>query len=99
MNVLNDIQDNMIIICENNYKTYILKEMSKNHIFLNVKFYSKKEFLKEYLFSYSEQAIYYLVSNYKIKVEVAKMYLENLYCIEGKEYKSFKLRFLVDLKK
>jgi len=98
MNVY-DIQDNTIIVCENSYKTYLLKEMSKNHIFLNVKFYSKKEFLNEYLFSYDEKAIYYLFNKYKYKVEIAKMYLENLYFIkDNKEYKSSKLNYLVKLK-
>jgi len=98
MNVC-DIQDNTIIVCENKYKNYLLKKMSQNHIFLNVKFYSKKEFLEEYLFSYDEKAVYYLVSKYNFKVEIAKMYLSNLYYIdEGKKYKSSKLNYLVDLK-
>lgn len=96
---LNDIQNNTIIICENKYKNYLLKKMSKNHIFLNVKFYSKREFFKEYLFSYDERAIYYLVNKYNYKVEVAKMYLKNLYNVNKQEYKSSKLNFLVKLKK
>lgn len=99
MDFLKDIQDNTIIICEDNYKNYILKSMSQNHIFLNVKFYTKKAFLDEYLFSYNEKTIYYLVNKYKLKVEIAKMYLNNLYCVENKVYDSPKLNYLVSLKK
>ncbi|MBE6156566.1 MAG: hypothetical protein E7161_02355 [Firmicutes bacterium] len=97
---INDIQDNTIIICESEYKNYLLKKLTKNHIFLNVKFYSKKEFLKDFLFSYNEKAVYYLVKKYQYKVEIAKMYLENLYYVDdSKEYKNPKLIHLVKLKK
>ena len=97
---LEDIQNNTIIICENDYKKQILKELSLKHIFLNVLFFSKKEFLEEYYFKYNEKAIYYLVNKYNYKIDIAKMYLDNLiYIDDNKEYKSIKLKFLQDLKK
>lgn len=99
MNLLNDIQENTIIICNNSYKKYILKMMSKNHIFLNVKFYSKKEFFKEYLFNYNEKTLVYLTKKYNLKIDIAKMYLDNLFYIDvNKKYSSPKLQYLVDLK-
>lgn len=98
MNILNNIQNKTIIICENDYKNYILKNMSKNHIFLNVKFYSKKEFFNEYLFKYNEETLHYLVNKYNLKVDIAKMYLNNLYYVKDKEYISHKLNYLVKLK-
>lgn len=96
---IKDIQNNTIIICENNYKDNILKSFGEEHLFLNVKFFTKKEFLKEYLFSYNEKILYYVVEKYDLKVEIAKMYLDNLIYIEDKEYKNNKLKFLADLKK
>ena len=100
MNLINDIQENTIIICNNSYKKYILKMMSKNHIFLNVKFYSKKEFFKEYLFNYNEKTLVFLTQKYNLKIDIAKMYLDNLFYIDvNKKYNSPKLQYLVNLKK
>ena len=100
MKILNKINDNTIIICENNYKKKLLKEISNQKLFLNIKFFTKKEFFKKYLFSYDEKTIYYLVNKYNSKLEIAKMQLDNLYFIdECQEYKSSKLKKLVALKK
>jgi len=97
---IHDIQNNTIIICENDYKKYLLKKMSQNHLFLNVKFYSKREFFQEYFFKYDEESLYYLISTYNFKVDIAKMYLNNLYYVsEPKHYDSPKLQYLVELKK
>lgn len=98
MNFYNEIQDNTIIICENNYKKYILKELNKKQLFLNIKFFSKKEFLNEYLFKYNERTLAYLINKYNYKVDIAKMYLNNLYNIENREYNNEKLQFLTNLK-
>lgn len=98
MNFYNEIEDNTIIICENNYKKYILKELNKKQLFLNIKFFSKKEFLNEYLFKYNERTLAYLINKYNYKVDIAKMYLNNLYNIENREYSNEKLQFLTNLK-
>jgi len=95
---IENIQNNTIIVCENNYKKYILKELNKHKCFLNVKFFSKKDFINNYLFRYNEKAISYLVNKYQIKVNIAKMYLENIYYVDNKKYKSPKLNKLVSIK-
>ena len=100
MDILNSIKEKTIIICEDNYKKNILKKMSENHLFLNVKFYTKKNFLEELFFKYDEKTIYYLVSKYNLKVEIAKMYLKNLIYIDSNiMYENPKLNFLNKLKK
>ena len=38
------------------------------------------------------------MNKYKIKYEIAKVYLDNIKYIENKEYKSNKLNFLVNIK-
>ena len=92
------LKDNTIIICENNTKISLLKELTNS--FLNIKFYTKKEFLDNYLFKYDEKTIYYLISKYSYKIDVCKMYLYNLKYIDiNKVYKSNKLNYLVNLKK
>ena len=99
MKVLDSIKDDSIVICENDYKNSLLKLISENRLFLNVKFYTKNSFLKEYFFDWDEKTIYYLVDKYKYKVEVAKYYLNNLIYIEEKDYDNKKLKFLANLKK
>jgi len=99
MDILNYIQNKQIIICENNYKEYILKKLSENKTFLDVLFFTKHEFFSRYLFQFDERSIHYLVEKYNYKVNIAKMYLNNLYYIdESIEYNNYKLKHLVKLK-
>ena len=99
MDILKSIKDKTIIICNNDYKMNILKMMSINHLFLNVKFYTKKDFLNNYLFNYDERALYYLVYKYNLKVQIARMYLDNLIYLQNDSYNSSKLQFLYGIKK
>jgi len=100
MSFLENIQDNTIVICETDCKKYLLKKMSLEHIFLNVKFFTKKDFISECTFKYKDNALEYILDKYNYKIDIAKMYLNNIYYIdEEKKYKSPKLNFLVNLKK
>ncbi len=92
------LKDKTIFICEDSYKKYLLKTMNQNHLFLDVKFFTKNEFMREYLFNYGEDALYYLVNKYHFKVEVAIMYLNNLIYLNENNYHSDKLNFLKMLK-
>ncbi len=94
-----NIQDYDLIICENSYKMAILDYASSNHLLLNAKIMSKREFFQEYFFKTTTQTISYVVNKYKVKVSIAKMYLNNLYFILDKDYSSPKLQFLSNLKK
>lgn len=93
-----EVTDNTIIICENSYKKAILNNLTKENVFCNVKFYTKKEFIQEYLFSFDERAVHYLVSKYNLKISIAKMYLNNLYFLPNIIPDNPKLQFLSNLK-
>ena len=94
-----NIKDNSIIVCEKSYKDSLLKRLKDNKLFLNVKFYTKKEFLANYLFDYKDETLLYLIDKYGYKVDIAKMYLNNLYYIdETKSYLDQRLQKLVELK-
>lgn len=84
-----------ILITSNDNKTYLLKN---NKELLTTKFYSLKEFLDLYYFTYNEETIYYVMNKYNVIYDIALIYLNNLYYIENKLYKSSKLNFLSDLK-
>lgn len=94
--MLENIKNNTIIICNNNYKMQILKDIKK---LINIKFMSMDEFIKSYYFDYDEKTILYVIKKYNIKYEIVLEYLNNLIYIEDKNYNNKKLDFLVNLKK
>lgn len=89
-------KNNQIIITSNVNKINLLKKL--NNQLLNIKIYSLNEFNKLYYFDYDEETIFFVMSKYKIKYEIAKIYLDNMYFIESKNYKNKKLLFLTELK-
>ena len=92
-------QDNTLIICPNSTKMKILNEQMQTDKLYNIKFMTKEEFKNNFFFSYDEKSYAYLMQKYNYNLDVAKVYLKNLYVIdENKEYKNQKLKFLKDLK-
>ena len=97
MNELNE--DNLLIICPNEEKMRILDLISQNKKLYDIKFMTKEEYKKNYHFDYDDRALYYLMKNYKINLDVAKVYMKNIYAIEEtKNYINSKLQFLKTLK-
>ena len=89
-----------IIICPSNQKKKILNKLSNIDKLFNIKFYNKKEFIDNYYFTYNDKTIYYLINKYNLDIDVVKVYLNNLYCIDiNKKYNSPKLEYLKELKK
>ncbi len=86
-----------IIITSSVTKKNLLK--NKNKELLNIKIYSINEFNKLFYFDYDEQTAFYIMNKYKVKYEIAKIYIDNLTYIEDKEYNNEKLSFLSSLKK
>lgn len=90
-------KNNQIIITSNVNKKNLLKKLNKE--LLNIKIYSITEFNKLFYFDYDEETIYYVMTKYNVKYEIAKIYLENLTYIEDTNYDNDKLSFLASLKK
>ena len=93
--MIEDIEDNSIIICNNNYKEQILKNMKK---IVNIKFMTIEEFIKNYYFSYDEKAILYLIKKYNINYDIALEYLNNLIKIVDINSNNKKIKFLNSIK-
>ena len=88
-----------LIVCPNDEKLRILEENNNSNKLDNIKFMTKNEFISNYYFNYGNKAIYYLMDKYKYNLDVCKVYLNNLYCIDiNKKYKCNKLEFLKELK-
>ena len=86
-----------IIITSNSNKKYILKKLSDNKKIYNLKFFTFLELKKKLFFDYDVKTLEYVMLNYKVSLDIAKMYLDNLYYL--KESKSGKLKFLNELKR
>ncbi len=97
---MNDLlTNNTLIVCPTEEKIKILDSLRENQKLYNIKFMTKEEFKENYYYSYTVDALYYLLKTYHYNLSVAKVYLENLYPIsETTIYKSPKLNFLKDLK-
>ena len=92
------LEDNLLIITPNSYKSAILDYLNNHKLILNIKFMTKSEYKKCIKFDYSIEAIHYL-KNKNMKVENAITILDNLYYIEDKDYHNEKLDYLVNIKK
>ena len=97
MNLFKLLKNKTIFICEDSYKKYLLQEMTNHHLLLDVKFFTQKEFFHEYLFTYDERACFELTNNYHFKIEIALMYLDNLYYLNN-PFEHPKLNYLQELK-
>lgn len=91
--------NNVLMICPNSKKLKLLEQERNNKELHNIKFMTKEEFISNYFFKTNEKTLEYLLKNYNFNLDVARVYLNNLYVIDTKkEYSSPKLNFLKKLK-
>ena len=91
--------NNVLMICPNSKKLKLLEQERNNKELHNIKFMTKEEFISNYFFKTNEKTLEYLLKKYNFNLDVARVYLNNLYVIDTtKEYSSPKLNFLKKLK-
>lgn len=71
-----------IVITSNNNKFNILRDLRKNKQFNKYKFYTMNEFKKNIMFDYNDNALEYIMDKYKVSLNIAKIYIENMYFLE-----------------
>ena len=94
MDFINDIKEKTIIICNDYVKELII---SSNKL-LPIKVMSLVEFITKYCYSYDEEAILFVMDEYRCKYEIAKEYIDNTYYVNDISYGNSKLDLLVDIK-
>lgn len=100
MNIKDVLKDNVILVIPNNLKMKVLMTLNDMDVIYNIKILSLDELIDKLTFTYDEESIYYLMKNYNIKYEVAKVYLDNIkYVDENKKYNIKKLDKLCKIKK
>ena len=99
MDFLKQIADNTVLIVPNTLKKKILTYIDSLDGLVNIKLYSLDEVRNHLYFSYTKEAILYLMEHYHYKYEVSKTLIDNMYFVEDRTYSSSKLNNLVQLKK
>jgi ATP-dependent helicase/DNAse subunit B len=92
-----NIKDNIILILPNNIKVNTIKKIRTQGLY-NIKFMSLEELEHKFYFTYNNETIYYLMTKYNYKYDIAKMYLENLFYLENNDFSNSKLIKLRELK-
>lgn len=93
-----NLKDNTVLVLPSNIKEHVIEIIRKEDHLQDITFVTKKEFIKKTVFDYNNETIFYLMNKYNLKYDVAKVYIENMYYIDNKEYMSSKLNYLVNLK-
>ena len=88
--------NNNILIINDSVKSTILKKINSEKELFNIKIITLSEFKNKYFFEYDNETIDYVVKNYNVIYEVAKVYLDNLYFVN--EVVDEKTEFLLELK-
>lgn len=92
------IVDNSILVVPNNIKKKVLLKLNNLNSLYNIKIMNLNELVSKLTFTYSEEAIYYLMKSYNMKFEIAKVYLNNIKYIKNKKYGHKKLDELLKIK-
>ena len=87
---------NVVITNEFN-KIELLKKINVEKKFNNNKFLGFKELKKKLFFDYDDRALEYIINKYNVNINIAKIYLDNLYFL--KDIDDEKVKFLNELRR
>ena len=87
---------NVVITNEFN-KIELLKKINIEKKFNNNKFLGFKELKKKLFFDYDDRTLEYIINKYNVNINIAKIYLDNLYFL--KDIDDEKVKFLNELRK
>lgn len=96
MKLLEQINKDTIIVCNYNNKKIILEELNNYNKLFPIKFLTLNELYDSMFFKYDTKTLYNVINKYNIKLDVAKVYLNNLIYINNCSSK--KLDKLIQIK-
>lgn len=88
------LDDSYIITTKENKDNILLNKKTLQ----NIKVYTIREFYENY-YKVSKDALTFIKKKYEVNLDIASIYLDNLFFITDKDYKNFKLNFLLKIKK
>ena len=98
MNIEKLLSDNLFLIVPDGIKNKIVEQISLTNKFYSYKIVGISELKKLVLFDYDIEAIIYVKNKEKVKSSIAIEYIETMFYLENKQYKSETLNKLVQLK-
>ena len=84
--------ESIIVVTNSGNKENILKEISNKGKLINLKFYSFNDLKKGLFFDYDNEALLYIMNKYHVNLDIARVYLENMYFL--KDVDDYKVKFL-----
>ena len=99
MDFLNKIENDSILLVPSNIKNKLLDYINDNKLLLNIKLMTFRELQNGLLYTFSNEAIYYVMKEYNLSFETAKDFINNTIYVEDKKYESDKLNTIVKIKK
>lgn len=93
-----ELPENSLVITKDNRKEELIETIRKSKKLLNVKVLGLSEFKKRYFFDYSKKTLFYVHKKHQVIVDIAKIYIENLYFIGEAPITNEKVEFLKRLK-
>ena len=98
MEFLNNLDNDSLLVIPYNIKDKVLEYINNLDKLINTKIISLDELKKELLFDIKEEAVLFVMKEYKVKKSIAEDYLRNIYYVEDKDYNNEKLNLLVEIK-
>ena len=86
-----------VVITNEAQKIDCLKKIAREKKINNNKFMSFQELKKKLFFDYEDNALEYIIKKYRVNLDIAKIYVENLYFL--KDLDNAKIKFLKSLKR
>jgi len=99
MSYLEHIKNNTLLVIPNVIKEEVIYEITCERLLTDIKYISLDELRRKILFDYDDKALHYLSNTYGYKIDVSKMYLDNMVYVEDMDYSDFRLNKLVELKR
>ena len=96
--MLEYLKSNNLIICPNNLKKKVIKEINNYNKLISYKIMDLNTFISNYYFSYDKKTIFYLMNKLNLKYDIILEYLDSLIYLNKNNYEMDKLNKLVEIK-
>ena len=98
MDFLKNLKDNSILLIPNNIRNKILDYINDNNLLLNIKLMTFNELLEGLMYTYTNEAIYEVMKEYKVSYETAEDFIDNTYYLTEEHYTNDKLKQILSIK-
>ena len=99
MDFLKNLKKKTLLVVPNSMKSTILEKIQKLDFLPNIKILCFSELLQKFDFNYTKEACIYLTQKYHFSVDIAEVYIQNMYFLDEDCVVSPKLKKILEIKK